>query len=213
MSAIIPYPTAVVAPRRTKPRRRNNNKPLTPSASAIAYRGPTRLPRAMQFNDLVTIQLNVANAVSSNGSGVINTVLDSNTQTQASTDWSSFAAIYTEYRTLSMDSEFIPWNKYNLPTTTSAAPVYSVVDRSDNSALTSLSITVNHDSVKGHEPSTRIRRIMKMNGTEEAIWTAVGSTNAANERMYVKLYSSGNANSTTYYDYLNRLMVQFRGRK
>ncbi len=194
----------------TTPRRQAR---LDPQPSALAYTGPLRYPRARVENDVYTMQINVANAVASNGAGLIATVFDSDNQLKASTDWSSFAALYNEYRTLSMEVELTPWNKYNLPTTTQAAPMYTVIDRNDNSALSSLSGTVNYDSVEAHQPSSRVLRAVKMDGPDEAEWISTANTPTSTARMYIKLYGAGNTASTTYYDYLNRLMVQFRGRK
>jgi len=186
---------------------------VNPAPTSLVYRGPTRLPKAAQVDDTMTTQLNVINAVASGGTGVINTVFDSCNQAQAATDWASLAALYCEFRVLSMQVELIPWNKYNTPTTTVTAPLYTVIDRNQNTAIGSLATVSAYDSSQVHEPSTRVIRTVKMQSPEEAEWVDVGSTPGAGARMYIKLFSSGNSNSTTYYDYYTRLMVQFRGRK
>lgn len=194
-------------------RKKTNSSSVKPSDTALRYNGPTRLPQSVQQNDTVTTQINVAATISSSGSGVIDTVFDSVSQVTSSSDWASWAALYIEFRVLSMDLELYPTNKYNLPTTTGAAALFSVVDRNAAAALASLTSAVNYDSVEGHEPSTKVRRVVKMNSPEEADWIDTGSTPGAASRMYIKLWSSGNSNSTSFYTYLNRILVQFRGRK
>ncbi len=142
----------------------------------------------------------------------MSTVFDAYSQASASSDWSSISGGWQEFRILSMDVVLSPWNPFNLPTTTNVAPVVSVLDRSSNSPLSSIAIATNYQSAEIHDPSTRIRRVIKMAGVDEAMWTLVGSTPAATARLYVKLYSAGNTASTTLYDYFTIVIVEFRGR-
>ncbi len=188
---------------------------ITPSPNAVVYRGPLQLPKTKSADDVWSTQLNVINAVASGGTGVINTVFDSINQVQSSSDWASLAALWNEFRVLSMRVQLVPWNKYNLatPATTPASPLYTVTDRNDNTALGSLSTVANYNSAEQHEPSTKVVRSLKMDGVDEAEWTSTSTGPGGSARMYVKLFSSGNANSTTYYDYFNSYIVQFRGRK
>ena len=112
-----------------------------------------------------------------------------------------------------MELEMIPWNKYNQPTTSALPPIYSVVDRNNNTPLGSLAQAVAYDSVKSHEPSSRVRRVVKMNSNEEAQWIGVGTSPATASRMYIKLYTTGAVANTTLYDFIVRIVVQFRGRQ
>lgn len=193
-------------------RKQLQKKDVNISPTALIYRGPTQMPKAKQEDDTWVTQINIINAVASTAGGVINTVFTPASQIQSSSDWASLAALWNEFRILSVRVQLIPWNKYNLPSTTIAAPVYSVIDRSTTTALASLSSVANYNSAEQHEPSTKIVRVAKMEDVEEAIWTSTSTAPANDTQFHVKLYSAGNSNSTIYYDYFNSYMVQFRGR-
>ncbi len=182
------------------------------SVTAVSYNGPSQIPRSLTEKNVSDIrQINNAGQVTSSAAGVINTVFDNYSQASTPADWASLQNLWQEYRILSMEIELIPWNKYNLPTTTAAAPLYTVLDRSNNTPLSSLAGAIDYESCLAHEPSTRAVRAIKMDSVEEAHWIAIGSSPATASRMYVKIFSSGNATSTTYYDFVSRVIVQFRG--
>lgn len=197
----------------TNKKTRKSEKRANPSSTALVYKGPTRLPRAPQQDDTMTTQLNNVGQIVTSASGVVNTVFDAYAQLSTPSDWTNLSGLYTEYRILSMEVEFIPWNTYNTPTTNTLAPMYSVEDRTSNSTLGSLALAVAYDSVKVTMPSKRFVRTIKMNSAEEAQWIAVGASPATTARLYIKLYSSGNSNSITLYDFLTRIVVQLRGRQ
>lgn len=193
------------------------NKPkkatLNPSISAVVYRGPPRLPKVNQANDMMTTQINNAGQVATSASGTITTVFDAYAQLSVISDWTNLSNLYTEYRILSMEVEFIPWNTFNVPSTTTLAPVYTVEQRDTATALSGLNSTVAYDSCRVVQPSKRFTRVIKMASLEEAQFTPVGSSPASTARMYLKLWSSGNSNSITVYDFITRLIVQMRGRQ
>jgi len=193
---------------------KDGNGQIIVSQQALSYVGPprVRIPRNKIPDDSVVVQLVVINSVASSGAGVINTVFDNVNQAQAATDWSNFAGLYSEFRVLSMDLELIPWNRYNLPTTTVAAPLYAVEDRVSATAIGSLATVAGYDQFRAFLPSSYARMTMRMSGTAEAAFVTVLSVPASQDKFYVKLFSSGNTASTTYYDYVDRLMVQFRNR-
>lgn len=199
-----------------KKKKRNSKKipsSFAPAPTAMVYSGPSRLPRAPQQNDTITTQINNQGVVASSAAGAVTTVFDSYSQVSTPADWSQFANLYTEYRVLSMEIELIPWNKYNTPTTTPLTPLYTVIDRANNTPLASYAGAMSYDSMQVHEPSTRLVRVVKMNSQEEAVWTPVGSSPATASRLYLKLYSAGNGTSLSMYDFVCRIIVQFRGRQ
>lgn len=183
------------------------------SPTALVYRGPLQMPKAKQEDDTWTTQVNIINTIVSSAGGVIATVFSPASQVQSSSDWVSLAALWNEWRVLSARVELIPWNKYNTPTTTVAAPLYSVIDRQSTTAIGSLATVANYNSAEAHEPSTKVIRVAKMEDLGEAEWQDVGSAAATSSQFNIKLFSSGNTATTTYYDYFNSYMVQFRGRK
>ncbi len=194
-------------------RRQNRRSNFNPSPSQVKYRGPTRLPSSGAQNDLMTTQINNTGQIATSASGVVNTVFDAFLQMSTPTDWTNLSGLYTEFRILSMEVEAIPWNTYNMPTTNVLTPVYAVADRNSGSTLSTSAQAVAYDSVKSIQPSKRWKKIIKMDSIEEAQWTAVGATPPTASRLYIKLYSSGNSNSITLYDFVVRVIVQLRGRQ
>ncbi len=208
----VPQVQAKVGPRSRKSANRKAARP-NPNVAAISYNGPSRLPKGIAGKVLDTVQLGLYGSVASSAGGVISTVFNAGSQATSSNDWSSYQNLYQEYRILSMDVHLEPWNKYNQPTTSALSPVLSITSRDNATALSTLADTATYDTVEIHPPSSSIRRVIQMDGVDEATWTLTSTTPAAAGTMYVKLYSSGNVASTTLYDYLTILVVQFRGRK
>ncbi len=190
-----------------------NKSNINPSNQVAIYRGPLRLPQSVQADDTVTVQLGYAGTLTTSVAGGLATVISASSQATSSVDWSSYANLYSEYRILSMDFHAEPWNKYNQPTSTVLAPVISVVDRQNSTALASVSAAAAVGSAQIHPPSSSIRRKARMVDFGEASFVDISSTPASNDIFYIKLFSSGNTASTNVYDYLTILMVQFRGRK
>ncbi len=193
--------------------KRGEKKVKPPAIGALTYRGPTSLPKTLEANETEVAELLYIGSVATTAGGVINTVFDAYSQLTSSPDWSSYANLWQEYRILSMKVHAEPWNKYNQPTTSALAPVYSVVARDTATALSSLSDCAGYASVEIHAPSTPFDKEIKMAGAGEAQFVLTTASPATSDRLYIKLYSSGNVASTTVYDYLDRILVQFRGRK
>jgi len=215
MSQIVPYYPAVapMVSAKSRPKKRLKKPNSNPGTTVSVYRGPTRLPKAVSSNDHATFQLNLFGSIASSGTGTITTVFDCVTQATSSADFTNLANLYNEFRVLSMNISVVPINLYNQPTTTVMNSVLSVVDRNSATALTSYADATGYDSVKIHGASKPFTRTVKMDDLDEASWVSRGSSPANANRFYVKLFSSGNSNSINLYDYLDILMVQFRGRK
>ncbi len=196
-----------------KPKSKASKKQVAVAPTALVYRGPSRLPGEAAQNDAVVVQINNTGTLAASAGGQLATVFDSYTQASTPTDWSQFAQLYTEFRILSMEVEFAPWNKYNQPTTNVLPPLYSVIDRANNTALGSLAQAAAYTSCKMHEPSTHFIRTVKMQGAGEADWTPVGSSPPTDDRMYLKLYLTGSTASINLYDFFTKVIVQFRGRQ
>ncbi len=214
--SLVPVAPVMSQPRLTRRRpnrQRRSRDPQKVPSTALVYRGPTRLPSVNQQNDLMTTQINNSGTLTTTAGGVLATVFDSYSQLSTPGDWASLTNLYTEYRVLSMEVEFLPWNTYNMPTTTVLPPLYSVLDRSNNTPLGSIAQAMGYDSVMGKEASKKFRRVIKMASTDEAVWTPVGSGPATASRMYLKLYGTGFTGSTNLYDFITRIVVQLRGRQ
>ncbi len=194
-------------------KKKQRRKPVNPSPASIIYRGPAKLPQDSLDEDLHTVEVLYIGTLNASAGGVLAVALDSYSQVSSSPDWASLGNLYQEYRVLSWALQLQPWNKYNTPTTTTLAPVYSVLDRSNSTVLSSLSDCAGYSSVRIHPPSTEVSRVIKMADTGEAQFIPTSTFPATQDRLYIKLYSAGNTASITMYDYLSTFIVQFRGRK
>ncbi len=204
---------ALVQVKKTSSKKKGKKTNAGPGATALVYSGPSRLPRSMQQDDLMMTQINNAGALQTSAAGLLNTVFDAYSQMSTPADFASFQNLYTEYRILSMEIEGIPWNTFNMPTTNVLTPLYTMEDRANNSPVTSQVAAIDYESCKVFMPSKRWVRTIKMHSPEEAQWVAIGSSPATASRLYIKLYSAGNSNSITLYDFVARVLVQFRGRQ
>ncbi len=166
-----------------------------------------------QANDTIRVNLGYGGSISASAGGVVNSVLGSYAQLTSVADWASFQSIYNEFRILGMKSTFHPVNKYNVPTTSTVTPVWSVVDRGDATALASIGAAAAQGSAQLVDPSTSFSREARMASVEEAQFLPIANAPAAGEQFYIKLYSSGNTASIYLYDYHTVLLVEFRGRK
>lgn len=173
-----------------------------PSTSITKYVGP--ISRVRSGSDTKSFFFNYQSAVTSNGSGVINLVIGNNPSVYV--DWSNIAALYHEYRVLSLSVDFIPQNKYNQA---AAAPaIVSVVDHStDVNVMTSYDTTIQFQSAKWHSLNDNFGRRTKMTGPDEAVFTPI--TTGVNT-FSVKFYADGCANSTTYGRVFATALVQFQ---
>lgn len=178
---------------------------------AVKYTGPIDAPSFKADTDLHTFLLPYSGTLASNGSGVLAPVLDSYSQCSSNANWVQLQAIFQEYRILAYKFVFMPVNKYNKATTTATFPILSVLERTNSSALTSLSDAAGYASSMQHSLDDTWRREIRMNGVDEAQFTATSTFPAVSSRLYIKLYCSGLAVSTTYGQYLSYTVVQFRG--
>jgi hypothetical protein len=194
-----------------KSRKGKKSSQLNPGIGAITYNGPT-IPRNYLSEDIpVVIPVGVTNTLASSAGGVIQTVLDSVVQVTAAADWTSIAALYKEYRVLSMDVEFSFIDPYKTGVT--ALPVYSATDRQNNTALASLTDVSSYDSAIMHQWSKNFRRKLKMDTVEEAMWTSISNTPSGESRLYVKLYGTGLGATVNVLQYFARYLVQVKGRQ
>lgn len=199
--------------KKSKGRQGKTTRVVNPGTNVSVYRGPPRLPRVNAQNDLMTTQINNAGQVATSGTGTVTTVFDAYSQISVASDWTSLSNLYTEYRILSMEIEFIPWNTFNTATTNTLAPMYTIDTRDTATALASLTQAVGFDSCRVVQPSKRFTRSIKMGSIDEASFIPMGSSPAASSRLYIKMWSSGNANSINLYDFITRVIVQVRGRQ
>jgi hypothetical protein len=201
-------------PQRKKKGNKQDKRGLVagPPVNALSYNGPTKLPGSVVNTDTTVLQFGYGTTLQTSGAGLLATVLDAYSIASNSPDWAGLLGGWAEYRILSMRVDLCPFRRYNMATTDTVTPVISVVDRNTNTALASFSAASSIASAEIHPPSTRIVRTVRMSAETEAEWVLTTGSPNTNARLYVKLYSSGNAASLNLYDYLAVVLVQVRGR-
>ncbi len=176
---------------------------------ATKYNGPIDSPSFKEQNDCHIFLLRLNGTLTSSAGGVLATVFDAYSQASSVSQWSQLSAIFTEYRILAMKVHALPINKYSVATTNT--PIISIVTRDNNTALTSLTDASSYASSKEHVTNSTIDRTVRMDGIDEAQFVSASAAPASGSRLYVKLYATGLAASTNYHQYLNTIVVQFRG--
>lgn len=187
--------------------RRSNRKqriPREPSANSLNYTGRIIYPAEKTEKHTTTLVLSDYYTLASTVGGVIADVFDSSPA--PSSQWGDATAVWSEFRVLGHEIEFLPQNRYS-KTTTTCAPGLGVLDRRSATALATFSTAESYESVRRlslEDPWTM--RIL-MNGAEESAFVNVGAVAAVN---WIKLFFTGLTVSTTYGQILHRWRVQFR---
>lgn len=195
--------------KRPSARRRNSRRSTTPASFVQRYNGPYKLPGSSEQNTLYTMEMKSVLALSSSVAGVINLVVDNNPTGYQ--DWSSVAALWDEYRPLSLLIEFKPNNRYS-KTTTVTTPIYVLIDRDSLGALSSKNAAIQYESTKIRSLDDPYRQGVKTIGTtglSSAMWITTASPTAT---YCIKHYAESLSNSTTYGDVIVTLLIELRGR-
>lgn len=162
-----------------------------------------RTVKSKRYEDVLhTVRLAFDSAVTADGSGAYATVF-SNSPVQAQ-NWANYAAVFDSYRVLCYKVTFEPFWTVNV----TFAPMASVIDRSDSTALTSYGLAERYDSHHKAPGKASWVQIANMSGTGAADFVSTASP-AAN--LWVKTYLSGNTASLTFGRMNCEMLVQFRG--
>jgi len=190
---------------------KKTSKAMQPSVSAVVYRGPSVPSRYLMEDVPVTVPIGVSNTLAASAGGVLATVLDAITQITTTTDWTSIALLYKEYRVLSMHVDFGWIDPYSTGVT--KFPIFSATDRQDNTAIASLTDASSRDSARMHQWGKKFTRELKMDTVEESVWTSISNTPSGDARLYIKLYGNGLGASANIFQYYARYLVQVKGRQ
>lgn len=192
--------------------KRNAHIPPT----AMSYNGPIRLyqPRGIVVDDSIEVQAMNSATLSSSAAGVLATVFDSQVQLAASADVAEYQSLYSEYRLLAIEIEFLPTHYVNTTGGIIRDAIYCIQDRQSATALTSVGNALAYsDSVTIHKGGSAFKCCMRMSGPGESSWISTASSPAAADRLYIKYYSVGNTASVTLGTYVARMVVQYRNRQ
>jgi hypothetical protein len=193
----------------SKPKQKKKKSVVNPSASQLSYNGPYLIPGSREQNTLYTLELKSVLSLTSDVSGVINSVYDNNQSGYL--DWSSIDALWDEYRPLALRVSYEPNNRYS-KTTTVTVPIYCVIDRDSLGAIASKNAAVQYESCKINcldDPWSKGVKAIGLSGltTHQFVTTASPAGT-----FCIKLYATGASNSTIYGDVLVTLLIQVRGR-
>lgn len=189
-------------------RRNNEVQARETRPRATMYSGPIDTPAFRSACDVHTFVLRLSGNVASSAGGIINTVFDSWSQAGATSQWAALSGVFSEVRILAFKLHMLPVNKFSVAATN--IPLTSVVTRDTATALTSLQDAASYLSSQEHGTYSTINRIIRMDDLDEASWIPTASSPSAANRLYVKLYGAGLTASTTYFQFLNSIVVQFR---
>jgi len=194
--------------RRGRSRNTGGVSNVGPNANVITYSGPSKLPERVE-PEIIRVEVHSGGAVTSSGGGVVDTNVTSSTVRTLGDDFSSWAAVYREYRVLSIRVEYHP----DVTGASIAAilykPVYTVVDRLDASASTSYANIESNTSLEIFTLQVPWMREAKMSDTLESNFVSVAQDGAI---YSIKYFSTGLTATTTYGRYLYRYVLEFRTR-
>lgn len=193
--------------RRRRTRGRSNMIP-PPASSATTYRGPVRLPLQIAQNQTYNVNLMTTTSLVSTAGGVISAVIANNFN--GMNESSSFATIYDEYRVLAAEYVFIFNNNNTYNSSLLQAPLITVVDRDNATALASVAAAFNYESAVLHSSGQNFTRTVRMHSVEDAAF--VTTSPGTNVTWWLKMYGTGFSNSINYATVFARFLVQFRGR-
>jgi len=189
-----------------------------PSDTTSRYRGSVHSPGWQSNVRTIAVELVQLVTLASSAGGVINAVFDQ-TMTGLS-GWTSFSAVWDEFRVLKALVEYVPANRYNRGATTTL-PGFVAVDRDSNSAITAAGTILAYESVRifglddpwlMSQPGSRyVPPSFEMSSVNDATWL---TTNVPNPTVKpcIKTFFNGLTASTTYGTCLYRVLVQFRGK-
>lgn len=155
---------------------------------------------------LCTVKLGQDSALTSDGSGIIATVI-SDVPTSAQ-NWSNYAAVFEEYRVLALQVQFEPLLGVGGSTQTFWAPIAHVIDRTDATALTGYGLAERYESHAKTPGGRRFTIVSPMKFVEESSFLSTAGSTAT---RWIKFYSTGNSASLTVGRLDIRFLIEFNG--
>jgi len=190
---------------RKTPKKGKKHQLVNIPSSTVRYAGPFRLPRALEQENVVTVEKNQVFNLNSDVAGTIALVQGSSPAGIG--DWSSLAGSFEEFRTLAFEIEFRPANRYSKVTTTTL-PMVAIVDRAGPAALANQVTGANHASAQLVSLEDPFKVGCKMTGTDESDFIATATPVSVS---WIKFYVTGNSVSTTYGTCFVKYIIQLRG--
>lgn len=183
------------------------------SPSVISYNGPLRHTDDFSETTLSTAVLMIDGSLTSDSSGVIAPVYNSNPNSPggalgALANFPNFAASWDEYRVLAFEVQYEPFDKYNRGVSVFTVPIMIVTDYDSAAALTSYATADHYSSSKTFSLDVAFKYTVRMNGIENSNFISTASPAAM---FYAKVFGNGSTVSTSYGKIFLRMRIQFRG--
>jgi len=195
--------------------KRRNRRPTVPSQSQ-AYFGPlTPRPATLRRRSFLQVYLRLESTISSTAGGIISPIYSSADPRTLATDFGSFAATYSEYRTVGIHILFMPIVEgavnnvliFGLPASTA-------MQTGTLSAATAYTDLIGADSLKKWSLNKRFSFGARASGSDEMGFTPIGADPATASTFCIKTYAAGGyAASTSYGTILVTYTVQFQNRQ
>jgi hypothetical protein len=157
--------------KRNKKSRSASQAKSNPGNGVQQYTGPSKLPSSSSRGDAIAVRLSLVANVSASAGGVI--AYGAANNPSGYTEWSSWAALYQEYRVLSFLLEYKPhYIGFGGATTVNSQALIGYVDRNTGTATaTTYSAAYNVQDCKFGNTSQPMTIRSRMSGATEAGWT------------------------------------------
>lgn len=192
---------------------RRQNKRLSARRASnreLVYTGPIHLRSGGLDSRITRANMCFSSNASSSAGGKFDGAWITS-QATSCTDWSSFAAVYQEYRVVAMEVKWL--NRYNNTYNATAAPGFgamAVYHIPTIPTATSIDEVVQNSNHKLWNTGRPLTMQWRARGTEEMAWmtTATSSSHGG-----IQVYAEGASASTLYGCWILTFTVEFRGRK
>jgi hypothetical protein len=194
-----------------------------PSPSAIKYTGSAAPKGGPVSSDRLVAKLQTASAVSftpSAGTATFSTVYTAGSATSAS-DWTDYAALYQEFRVLSVEVQYLPKIQYStdlassggVPLGVTLTPLYFAPYHGDATALTSHDAALNHASRVRSSIDHPQQAVVRMSESDESVFnsTTSGTASLMGIKSYLNIAAASNSLHVFGWVLLTHT-VQFRSR-
>jgi len=194
---------------RSKKQNANREWPI----SSVNFRGPIRTPLELRGQDLHTVTIQSDGSLTSDAAGLIQAVYANKPDAPGSglgacAQWTQLSQTFDEYRVLAFEIEYIPFNRYNRGAVVTT-PLMVVLDYDTALVLGSYGVADSYESARTKSLDTPWKVRISMNGIENS--TFVNSL-VTTSTFFLKTFSSGLTNSTSYGKIFYRARVQFKNK-
>jgi len=175
------------------------------------YRGPVVPPATSNANHVEVVRLVYSQPIAANASGLLSASFTNNPT--AASDYSSYAGLYSEYRTLATRIRWIPVAQGFQSGTSSnfqgPMVIYTIRSITSYSAPPNFAEAYDNDGAKVHHISREWVVTARMNGTPDSDWVPTSSPTATWAHY---LFATGLSPSAGYGYIFIDFLCQFRGR-